>query len=157
MRGLLALAVAGAALGAAATAAEESPAVPQTAAQAVAARQSAYLLSAATFGGMKGAIDRGDDVKSQAFASRALARWARTLPSMFPEGSGVEPSEALPNVWSDRAGFEARAADYAAAAAKLAELAQAGDQPGFAAQWGVVRQTCSACHDVYRKPQPPRG
>lgn len=130
------------------------------AATLIPARQSALMLSAATFGSMKGAIDSGGDVSGQAFAAKALARWAHTLPSLFPAGTGKASgvsTKALDTVWSDRAGFEQRAADYAAAADKLAQLAQANDKAGFAAQWGVVRQACSSCHDKYREapPAPP--
>jgi cytochrome c556 len=124
------------------------------------ARQSALMLSAATLGSMKGVIESGGDVNSQAFGAKALARWARTLPSLFPAGSGAEaglPTRAKPEVWSDRAGFEARAAEYAAAADRLAELAQANDKAGFAAQWAVVGQTCSSCHDRYRENPPARA
>lgn len=120
------------------------------AADVIAGRQAAYRLSAALFGSMKGAIDRGDDVKTQAFAARAITGWAKALPGMFPAGSDVAPSEALPAVWSDRPGFEAKAAAYAAAAEKLAVVAEAGDKPGFAAQWAEVRGTCGGCHDIYR-------
>ncbi len=127
------------------------------AATLIRARQSALMLSAVAFGGMKATIDSGADVSSQAFAARALARWSKTLPSMFPAGTGKAsgtPTKALDVIWSDRAGFEARAADYAAAATKLAQLAEANDKPGFAAQWQVVRQACSSCHDVYRETPP---
>ena len=127
------------------------------AATLIRARQSALMLSAATFGGMKGTIDSGGDVSSQAFAARALARWSKTLPTLFPAGTGKAsgtPTKALDVIWTDRAGFEARAADYAAAATKLAQLAEANDKPGFAAQWQVVRQACSSCHDVYREAPP---
>lgn len=125
------------------------------------ARQSALMLSAVAFGGMKGTIDSGADVSSQAFAARALARWAHTLPTLFPAGTGKASgvtTKALDTIWSDRAGFEARAAEYAAAADKLSELAQANDKAGFATQWGVVRQACSSCHDAYREapPAPPQ-
>lgn len=118
---------------------------------AVVGRKAGFLMSAANVGNMKAAIDRGDDVKSQAFGARSLARWARAIPGMFPAGSaGVAGTEALPTVWSDRSGFEQRAADYAAAADELAALAAAGDKAGFAAQFGVVRGTCNACHKTYR-------
>ncbi|MGH6616472.1 c-type cytochrome [Sphingomonas sp.] len=117
----------------------------------VAGRKAAFLLSAASFGGMKAVIDSGGDVAGQAFAARSLANWAKALPAMFPPGSNVAPTEALPNVWTDRAGFDAKAAAYAEAAGKLAALAKAGDKPGFAAQWGEVRKTCGGCHEVYRK------
>ncbi|CAN5625189.1 hypothetical protein BH10PSE14_BH10PSE14_21980 [soil metagenome] len=118
------------------------------------ARQAAFRLSGAVFGGMKPAIDRGDDVKTLVPASKALAGWARALPGLFPDGSDGAATKALPNVWSDKAGFAKAAAAYADAADKLATLAAAGDQPGFAAQWGVVRQSCKACHDTYHAPTP---
>ncbi|RYD57236.1 MAG: cytochrome c [Sphingomonadales bacterium] len=152
-------ALAGAALllGAAMASARDGNAVAPVADDGViAGRQAAFLMSAAAFGGMKAAIDRGDDVKTQAFAARALARWAAAVPGMFPAGSMSDRSEALPIIWSDRAGFEARAAAYAEATAKLADFAKAGDKEGFAAQRELVGGTCKGCHDTYRKPQPPR-
>lgn len=150
----LALACAALLLGSAVASARGSHAVaPDGKDQVIAGRKAAFLMSAGLFSGMKGAIDRGDDVKTQAFAARGLARWAAALPGMFPAGSMSDASEALPVIWSDRAGFEARAAAYAEAAGKLADLAKAGDKAGFAAQWDVVRGACGACHDTYRKPQ----
>lgn len=149
------LALAGAALllGSAMASARGSHAVADPQSEIISGRKAAFLMSGALFGSIKGAIDRGDDVKTQAFAARSLARWAAALPGMFPAGSLSESSDALPVIWSDRAGFEARAAAYAEAATKLADLAKAGDKPGFAAQWTAVRATCSSCHDTYRKPQ----
>jgi cytochrome c556 len=118
--------------------------------QIVAARQSAYVLSGGAFAAMKAAADAGADVRGLVFPARALARWARTLPTMFPAGTNLPGSHALPAVWSDRAGFEARAAAYAGAARLLAETAQSGDRAAFLTQWTAVRATCAACHDTYR-------
>ena len=128
------------------------PSVPTglTPEQIVAARQSAYILSGGAFASMKAAADSGADVRSLVFPARALARWARTLPSMFPAGTNLPNSKALPSIWSDRAGFEARAAAYATAAQTLAEAAQAGDRAIFLQRWAEVRATCSGCHDGYR-------
>jgi cytochrome c556 len=125
--------------------------------QLIAARQAGLKLQGAAFGGMKGVIDAKGDVKTQAFAAGAIAAWARALPGLFPAGSDGGTTKALPTVWSDRAGFEKAAATLATEAAKLADLAKAGDQPGFATQWGVVRNACSACHDKYRVPDKPKG
>ncbi len=119
----------------------------------VKARQASFHLSAGVFGPMKAAIDSGADVKPFTFGAKGLARWARTIPMMFPAGTGAEagvPTKAKPEIWSDRATFEQRAAEYAAEADKLAALAEANDKPGFAAQWAVVRQSCSNCHDRFR-------
>ncbi|MDG2535673.1 cytochrome c [Sphingomonas sp. HITSZ_GF] len=132
------------------------PAVPAAAdptADVIAGRKAAFLMSAALVGQIKAGVERGDDPKTLAFAARALSRWASALPGLFPAGSTAPDSDALPAIWSDRAGFEAKAADYAAATAKLADLAKAGDKPGFAAQFAAVGATCKACHDSYRKPQ----
>ena len=116
------------------------------------ARQAAFHLSAAVFGGMKPAIDRGDDVKTLMPATKSLAAWAHALPGLFPPGSDGPATRSLPNVWSDKAGFAKASASYAEAVDKLGALAAAGDQSGFAAQWGVVRQSCKACHDTYHMP-----
>lgn len=121
--------------------------------QIVRARQAAYGLSASTFGEMKMVVDGGGDVRPLAFGARMLARWAQTLPTLFPAGTDVAPTHAKAEVWTDRAGFEQRAGAYAAAATRLAELAQAGDREAFAAQWTAVRDSCSACHDRFRAAQ----
>lgn len=116
-------------------------------------RQGAMMLSGVAMAAMKGSIDAGQPQASQRFATRSLSRWAHAVPGMFPEGSGPEagvPTNAKPEIWSDRAGFEARAADYAAAADRLAELASGDDAEAFGAQWTAVRATCQACHDSYK-------
>ncbi|MDI1327914.1 MAG: cytochrome c [Brevundimonas sp.] len=116
-------------------------------------RQGAMMLSGVAMGAMKSAIDTGQAPSTQRFSTRALARWAHAVPGMFPAGTGPEagvPTRAKPEVWSDRAGFEARAADYAAAADRLAELAGGEDAAAFSAQWSVVRQSCNTCHTAYK-------
>ena len=120
--------------------------------QIVAARKAAYALSAADFVQLKAQANAGADVHNLVFPARALARWAQALPAMFPAGTNLPNSKALPTVWSDRAGFEARAAAYAAAATALAEAAQSGDRAAFLTRFGEVGQACSSCHDTYRSP-----
>lgn len=122
-------------------------------ADVVEARQAAMMLSGVAVGSIKTAIDAGQAPATQRFPTRALARWAHAVPGMFPAGSGAEAgvrTNAKPEVWSDRAGFEAKAADYAAAADRLAELAAGEDAAAFAAQWAVVRASCQSCHDGYK-------
>ena len=118
----------------------------------MAARQVGYHLNAATFGSLKSAIDSGQDVKALTFATRGLQRWARTVPLMFPEGTGpgVANTRARAEVWTNRADFDAKAAAFEAATTRLVELSQAGDKAGFASQWEATREVCSSCHNVYR-------
>ena len=123
--------------------------------QVVAARQSAFHLSAVAFGGMRAAVESGGDVKGAAFSARGLARWAEVLPTMFPDGTRLEGSRALPSVWQDRPGFDARAADFRSATARLSAAAQAGDKAAFADAYKAVGQACSSCHTPYRA-EPPR-
>ena len=117
-----------------------------TQAQIVAARKASFTMLAA----MKHTIDADEDVNKWAFGARGLAAWAAALPAMFPAGSNITGSEALPTIWSDKAGFRAIAAKYSEDAAKLSDLAKANDKPGFAAQWAIVRADCESCHKAYR-------
>lgn len=116
----------------------------------VAARQAGFRLNLASFQAMKAAIARGDDVKTLALPAGAIGGWARAMPGLFPAGSATPLSKALPTIWSDRAGFDAAAADMATAAAKLADAAKAGDAAAFSAQYAVLGSTCGACHKKYR-------
>ena len=122
--------------------------------QIVAARQAAYHLSAATMGSMKGALDRGAEVNTLAFAARGVARWAQALPTMFPDSTrGITPSRARPEIWQNREDFNAKAAAYAEAAGRLFAAAQSNDRAAFTAQFDATRATCQACHDLYQAPQ----
>lgn len=116
-------------------------------------RQAAMMMSGATMGAIKAGIDANAPLQSQRFNTRALSRWAHAIPGMFPQGSGAEagvPTEAKAEIWSDRTGFEAKAADFAAATDRLAELAGGEDAAAFSAQWTAVRASCQSCHDAYR-------
>lgn len=124
----------------------------------VAGRKAAFSLSAVTIGAIKAGIDSNAPLQSQGFAVGALKKWSHALPGMFPAGTSVVElpgaTAAKPEIWSDRAGFEAKAADYAAAVDHLLELAQANDVEGFNAQFAAVRTSCGSCHSVYRVEQP---
>ena len=134
-----------------------APAPPApTPQQIVAARQAAFHLSGAAMGNMKAAIDQGRDVSSQAYAARGVARWARALPTMFPDSTrNVTPTRARPEIFANRADFEAKAGAYAEAATRLAEIAQGGDREAFAAQFRATAATCAACHQLYQVPASP--
>ncbi len=137
--------------GATPPAAKPAAAKPADHGPVVAARQAAFKLSLASFLGIKAGLARGDDVKTMALPASALAGWGKVIPAMFPPGSTTPASEALPTVWSDRAGFEAAATAMSDAAGKLVPLAKAGDTAGFTAQYAELGKSCGACHEKYRK------
>lgn len=121
----------------------------------VAARKAAFEMSGVTMGSIKAGLDSGAEMRSLGFSTGALAKWAQVLPAMFPAGTGLDSlpdgTRAKAEIWTDRAGFEARAADYAAATARLRDAVAAGDPALAATEWAAVRTTCGSCHDVYRQ------
>jgi len=122
--------------------------------QFIAARQASYDMSAMTNGSMRDAMKAGREPKTQVYPATVLGKWARVLPSLFPAGTGQGEtklaSQALPTIWSDRAGFEQAAANYAAAADKLAEFAKANDTEGFKTQLVELGHACDACHARFK-------
>ena len=94
-------------------------------------------------------------VDEAAFAKHA--RDVAVLAAMIPEGfipnSAVEGSAALPEVWTNMADFQAKAADLQNAAQALADSAATN---GFEAAKGMVQavgQSCGGCHRPYRRRQ----
>jgi cytochrome c556 len=123
-------------------------------ADAIAARQASLDMSSITFRSMGDAMKAGREARSEGYPAAALAKWAKALPRMFPAGTGQgeTPAEtqARPEIWRDRAGFEKAAANYADQTARLAALAAANDTAGFTKQLEVVNQACAICHGRYK-------
>lgn len=121
---------------------------------AIAARQASLDMSSITFRSMGDAMKAGREAKSQGYPASALAKWAKALPRMFPAGTGQgetpADTQARPEIWRDRAGFERAAANYAEQAGRLAALAAANDTAGFTKQLDVVNQACAICHGRYK-------
>jgi cytochrome c556 len=117
----------------------------------IAIRQVGMDLQNGTFGLIRSVVAAKGDVKTLEGPAKALARWAKTIPSVFPAGSDKGGNtKALPEVWSDRAGFEQIAEKMGAAALKLADAAKAGDADAVAAEAKAVGEQCGACHHDYR-------
>lgn len=94
-----------------------------------------------------GAIAFSPDVIRRAAA--ALARHAEEGKTLFPEGSLDHPSEALPSIWTDRAGFDRIFDDLVEASAALD--AAADDEAAALTAADAVAATCKACHAKYRE------
>ena len=119
----------------------------------IAGRQAAFDMSAQLFGGLR-AVAPDADVKPVAGRAKALGAWARALPGLFPVGSDVGKTTAGPAIWTDRAGFEKAAANYADAVDKLTMAADANDKAAYAAALPAVGAACGACHSVNRAKKP---
>lgn len=121
----------------------------------VQARRAAMMMSGSALGTLK-AQANAEDLKRAGFPARALNAWAKAIPGMFPPDTNVAPTEALPAVWTDRAGFEAAAQSFAAATDAAGKAAAANDKAAYTAGLDQVGKACSACHDKYRKPDEKR-
>ena len=83
-------------------------------------------------------------------AADTLIRNYTNLPLMFPEGSNVGDSEALPAIWQDWDGFVAIFAKGLQGANDMKAAAEAGDAAGYAAALEVIGATCGECHQKFR-------
>ena len=72
------------------------------------------------------------------------------FPAMFPEGSIVGDSEALPTIWQDWEGFTAIFAKGLEGANAMKAAAEAGDAAAYAAALKTIGGTCGECHQKYR-------
>ncbi len=94
----------------------------------------------------------GDGAPVSAIRERAMAaqQFLLRVPSMFPPGSDVGKTSALPLVWSDPRRFKSV---YDAAAARMADLvaaAQGNDRDAFGASVGRMAASCGDCHSTFR-------
>jgi cytochrome c556 len=143
----LALIFAGLATAGAALAASTGPE------RAIKYRQNVYGLIGWNFGAL-GQMARGQrDFDATEFARRAerVAQLSMMLDEGFPPGSDKgAKTEALPAIWTNRADFDAKLADFQREAAALAKVAAGGDADATKAQFAKTAGTCKACHDKYK-------
>lgn len=78
-------------------------------------------------------------------ATFAQLPWEAFMVPGTDSGTGLRAT-----AFSDHEGFKAAAESAGAEIAKLAEVAAAGELDPIRTQFGVVGQSCKACHDKYR-------
>lgn len=96
----------------------------------------------------KGQSDFDGEAALAAFV--AMKDAAAGYETLFPEGTetGGE-TEAAPAIFTDRAGFEAKVADFEASLVKVTAAAPASVE-ALGALVGEVGQNCGVCHKAYR-------
>lgn len=128
-----------------------SMAVAEDAPQMV--RQTMMKKMAGALGGLA-AIAKGDKPYDAAIVKASFTTMqdvAHNFPDHFPVGSETGMgTEASPKIWSDNAGFRAKAKALEDAASKqLAALP--ADQAGVGAALKSVGGLCGDCHQAYRQ------
>lgn len=82
--------------------------------------------------------------------AQGLANGAAELSHIFPEGSNVEDSEALPAIWEKPEAFAAAIEQSRTATAAFVEVAASGDKAAIGAAFREVGKSCGGCHDNFR-------
>lgn len=97
---------------------------------------------------VRGLVDAGDFLQKHA---DGLANGAAELRHLFPEGSAVNESEALPVIWEQPEEF-AKAVDEAErATAAFRDTVASGDDEAIRSAFREVGMACRGCHDQFRR------
>lgn len=72
------------------------------------------------------------------------------IPDLFPEGSILGDSEALPVIWENWEAFTAIVDSGVAAAEAGLAAAEAGDAAGYTTALRTLGGTCGQCHQQFR-------
>lgn len=114
-------------------------------------RQVGFSLLSGDFTGIRAVATAKGDVKTLEGPAKAMQRYAALIPALFPAGTQAgNNTKALPEIWSDQAGFQKAAAALGEAAGAISVAAKAGDADGVAAGIKAAGDACGACHRVYR-------
>jgi len=126
---------------------------PSKAEQAVKYRKAVYQAIAWNFGPMS-AMAQGklphDAAEFQMRAARVAALTPMLAESYAPDTQGVAGSKAKPELWANRADFDAKMRDLVDRSATLASVAKSGDAARSKAAFLDTAGTCKACHDDYK-------
>ncbi len=117
----------------------------------LAARKANFKMAADAMKAVKGVADAGGPTAAAVPEAEKIVQMARANVGHFPAGSGAGDTKAKPEIWTDKADFDAKFKNLETASLKLVDVAKAGDAKALGAQFGAVGGTCKACHDVYRK------
>jgi cytochrome c556 len=115
-------------------------------------RQSAYTLMNLNLQNLdamasgKRALNKDEAVRS----AEMLALLATVPKGYFGEGTGGEPTRAKPEIWTNRADFDAKMDKMVSEAAKLPAAARSGDAAALKKAVHDVDTACASCHDDYR-------
>ncbi|MSP68506.1 MAG: cytochrome c [Alphaproteobacteria bacterium] len=100
-----------------------------------------------------GKVMRGEEpnVASAAEAAMAISAQAKGISALFPAGTGLDAkpdsTRAKPEIWAQRAEFDAAANKLVEEAAKLSDVAKTNNLDAFKTQFAAFRTACIGCHE----------
>ncbi len=96
---------------------------------------------------VRGLVDDHGQLSSHA---AGMANAVAELKYIFPEGSAVEDSEALPAIWEQPEKFAAAIKKAEEATAAFKEVVAGGDKTAIGGAFRDVGMACRGCHDDFR-------
>ena len=116
-------------------------------------RKAAFTVMATHFGRI-GAMASGKapfDAAAAAANADIVATMSKLPYAGFGEGTGSGDTRAKPEIWTERAKFDAAASKMQEEVVKLNVAAKSGNLDQIKVAFGAAGQSCKACHDNYRK------
>lgn len=98
---------------------------------------------------MSQAVKGEGDPKAVAVKATGAIEQFKKVATLFPAGSGreaVPETRAKPEIWTQRAEFDAAINDIIKETAAFGAAASAGNLDAMKAAWTKVAQACGACH-----------
>lgn len=132
-------------LGIVASVAQDAFVAPATPEEAVAARKALMRED----GGILRSAGSLTGADAEAAMQTLLTNYSH-IPDLFPEGSIVGDSEALPAIWENWEAFLAIVETGKTAAQAGLDAAKAGDAAGYNAALQTLGGTCGQCHQQFR-------
>lgn len=116
-------------------------------------RKAALTVMAAHFGRVAGMASGKVPFDAKAAADNAeIATVMSKLAFVaFVDGTDKGETRAKPEIWTERAKFDAAASKMQEEMAKLNAAAKTGSLDAIKTAVGATGQSCKACHDNYRK------
>lgn len=116
-------------------------------------RKAAFTVMGAHFGRI-GAMASGKapfDAAAAAANADLVSTMSRLPYAGFIEGTATGDTRAKPEIWTERAKFDAAANKMQEEVGKLNVAAKSGNLDQIKVAFGAAGQSCKACHDNYRK------
>jgi cytochrome c556 len=117
-------------------------------------RRAAYQLMNLNFASLEAMAENKKAFnKEEAARNAEFVALLSTVPrGFFGEGTDKD-TRAKPEIWKNRADFDAKMDKMTGEAAKLPAVVKAGDMDAFRKQVHDLGEACKACHDEYRAKQ----
>ena len=117
-------------------------------------RRAAYTIMNLNFSSLEAMVENKKPFnKDEAVRNADIVSLLSSIPkSYFGEGTDKD-TRAKPEIWKNRADFDAKMDKMVTEAGKLPAIARSGDAAALKKQVNDVDEACKACHDEYRAKQ----